>query len=96
MSWANKNTAALLQQKWAQNQVLQQHAVVNQVVLSLCVAVEAADNAEKDRLVQLARLYKDKDVLDATVKNYTTLSPITRNEIITYLGLDIFQHISFT
>lgn len=94
MSWGNKNTAALLQQKWAQNQVLQQHAVVKQVVLSLCAAVEAADDAEKDRLVQLARLYKDKDVLDATVKKYTTLSPATRDKIITYLGLNTLNTVS--
>ena len=94
MSWGNKNTAALLQQKWAQNKILHQQAIIKQVVESLCAAVEAADDAEKDRLDQYRRLYGDKDVLDATVKKYTTISPITRDEIITYLGLDIFQQVS--
>lgn len=73
MSLGNRNTAALLQQKWAHNKVLQRQAVT-QVVESLCAAVEAADDAEKDRLDQYRRSYGDKDALDASVKIYYNLS----------------------
>ena len=80
MSWGNKNTAALLQQKWAQNKELELHAAVKKAVLALCVAVEKADRAEKKRLQELNRLYDKKTQIDATVKEYTAISPITRDE----------------